>query len=280
MSFGPNPWQQLHWDWRAAGNFMGGGAGTGLIVFTIGAGASAGLQQALLALALALIGAGLLCVWAEIGRPLRAINVFFNPRTSWMSREAAVAPLLMLSGAAVFFGMAAVGPLLLVLAATFLYCQARILQASKGIASWREPLTVPLLVSTGLAEGAGLYTLFTSPWGRPSMAVLLAFGGLLLLRFVLGVMWHRRLSAVLGRKALAAVNQAGHAFNGGSLLPLALLVLVLAAPLPAALQTALLLLAGLLAALGGAVFKFLLITRAGFNQGFALSHLPVRGVRR
>ena len=34
-----------------------------------------------------------------------------------------------------------------------------------------------------------------------------------------------------------------------------------------------------LAALGGAAFKFMLITRAGFNQGFALTHLPVRGVR-
>jgi phenylacetyl-CoA:acceptor oxidoreductase 26-kDa subunit len=38
-------------------------------------------------------------------------------------------------------------------------------------------------------------------------------------------------------------------------------------------------LAGVLAALGGAAFKFMLITRAGFNQGFALTHLPVRGVR-
>ena len=32
MSFGPNPWQQQSWDWRAAGNFICGGAGGGLIV--------------------------------------------------------------------------------------------------------------------------------------------------------------------------------------------------------------------------------------------------------
>ena len=25
--FGPNPWQQTSWDWRAAGNFICGGAG-------------------------------------------------------------------------------------------------------------------------------------------------------------------------------------------------------------------------------------------------------------
>ena len=39
-------------------------------------------------------------------------------------------------------------------------------------------------------------------------------------------------------------------------------------------------LAGALAALTGAQFKFTLITRASFNQGFALARLPVRGVAR
>ena len=39
----------------------------------------------------AFIGAGLTCVWLEIGRPLRAINVFFHPQTSWMTREGIVA---------------------------------------------------------------------------------------------------------------------------------------------------------------------------------------------
>jgi phenylacetyl-CoA:acceptor oxidoreductase subunit 2 len=41
-----------------------------------------------------------------------------------------------------------------------------------------------------------------------------------------------------------------------------------------------LVLAGLLVAGAGGWLKFMLITRAGFNQGFALAHLPVRGVRR
>ncbi len=31
---GPSPWQQTNWDWRAAGNFICGGAGGGLVVFT------------------------------------------------------------------------------------------------------------------------------------------------------------------------------------------------------------------------------------------------------
>ena len=38
--------------------------------------------------------------------------------------------------------------------------------------------------------------------------------------------------------------------------------------------------AGLMALAGGAAFKFMLITRAAYNQGFALPHLPVRGARR
>ena len=73
MSFGPAPWQQKSWDWRAAGNFICGGAGSGLIVFTVAAGAH-GLALSMLMLGgLALVGDGLLCVWLEIGRPLRAL---------------------------------------------------------------------------------------------------------------------------------------------------------------------------------------------------------------
>ena len=29
------PWHQNNWDWRAAANFMGGGAGTGLMFFAL-----------------------------------------------------------------------------------------------------------------------------------------------------------------------------------------------------------------------------------------------------
>jgi len=33
-TFGPAPWLQQSWDGRAAGNFIGGGMGSGLIAFT------------------------------------------------------------------------------------------------------------------------------------------------------------------------------------------------------------------------------------------------------
>ena len=280
MSYGPNPWQQTNWDARAAGNFMGGGAGCGLLLFATAAGAQGTLRVVLVVVALALIGIGLLCVWAEIGRPWRALNVFFHPQTSWMSREAAVAPLLMASGAASLL-WPQLQPLAAALAAVFLYCQARILQACKGIPAWREPMTVPLVAATGLAEGAGLYWILAPWWGQGNILSWLTLGALLLLRFVLGSAWRRRLAAALRPAPLRAVDRTALGLKAGSLLPLALVLIGAAAPpLPSVAALLLQLLAGLLALGGGALFKFMLVTKAGFNQGFALPHLPVRGVRR
>jgi phenylacetyl-CoA:acceptor oxidoreductase subunit 2 len=279
MSYGPDPWQQQSWDARAAGNFIGGGAGCGLLLFATLAGADGTLRLLLIATALLLVAGGLLCVWAEIGRPWRALNVFFHPQRSWMSREAALAPLLLASAAAALW-WPLLQPLAALLAAGFLYSQARILQAAKGIPAWREPLTVPLLATTGLASGAGLYWL-AAPWfGQGDIGAGLAFGLLLLLRFVIGARWRRKLSGKLRPAALQAVAHASRGLEAGSLLPLVLVLVVLLAPLPSPLALALQLLAGALAAAGGAMFKYLLVTRAGFNQGFALAHLPVRGVRR
>src|SRR3989304_2477255 len=92
------PWHQSNWDLRAAGNFVFGGAGTGLLVLA-GIGHAVGAAYVLPALiGLALVGAGLLCVWAGIGRPLRAMNFYRHAKTSWMTREAMVAPFLFAAG--------------------------------------------------------------------------------------------------------------------------------------------------------------------------------------
>ena len=153
-AYGPNPWQQAHWDWRAAGNFICGGAGGGLSPSRCCRGVSGVIATLLLLAGLGLVGLGLLCVWLEIGRPLRALNVFLNPRTSWMSREALVSVLLFRLGLGLLVGRCAPGPRRsLVAALAFVYCQARIVQAARGIPAWREPLTVPLLVATGAGRG-------------------------------------------------------------------------------------------------------------------------------
>lgn len=280
MSYGPKPWQQTAWDWRAAGNFIGGGAGSGLIMFSALAGAHGAAAAALLLAGLALIGLGLACVWAELGRPLRALHVFFNPRTSWMTREAIAATALFPVGAAAallaYAGVSGSAWLPAPFALAFIYCQSRMVQAARGIPAWREPRVVALLLATSLAEGAGLFWL-AQPWHRLGTTPLaLVFGGLLLLRIVVWHAYRARLDGHAAPRALAALDRAGRLLLlGGTIVPLALLVAVLAAGWAA--DGALAALAGLAAALAGAFVKFTLITRAGFNQGFALPRLPVRG---
>jgi phenylacetyl-CoA:acceptor oxidoreductase 26-kDa subunit len=281
MSFGPNPWQQTSWDWRAAGNFIGGGAGSGLIVVTAASGIDGAAALALLLAGLALVGLGLGCVWLELGRPLRALHVFFSPRVSWMTREAIAATVLFPVGiaaaAGVYGGMTGLAWLPAALALVFVYCQGRMLRAARGITAWREPLTLPLLLSTSLAEGAGLFFLVL-PWhGRGGAAMTLLFGVLVLARAGVWLSYRRRLAGRLAPRASLALDRAGRVLLiGGTAVPLALLLVAEGAGSASAALGAL---AGLAAALAGSDLKFTLITRAGYNQGFALRELPVRGAR-
>jgi phenylacetyl-CoA:acceptor oxidoreductase subunit 2 len=272
MSFGPDPWQQTSWDARAAANFMAGGAGAGLIV----ASALASGPRWLFALGAVLVALGLLSVWAEIGRPWRAINVFFNPQTSWMTREGLLAPGLLLLAGAATFALPGTAWVAAAVALGFVYCQGRILRGARGIPAWREPTIVPLIIATGLAEGAGLWLLLAT---RPaSWPIWAGFALALLARQWLWSRWRRRIAAA--PRALAAVDAAGRWVQAGTLAPLAAAVVALGAPLPSQAIWVLQVVAGALALAAGLWFKYTLVTRAGFNQGFALPHLPVRGVRR
>ena len=280
MSYGPNPWQQLHWDARAAGNFIGGGAGSGLIVATALAGVQGAARTGLLLAGLALVGLGLTCVWLEIGRPLRALNVVLNPRTSWMSREAlAGMALFPVAGASAFVWPGALW-LAALLALVFLYCQSRMLRAARGIPAWREPLTSPLIVATGLTEGLGLPVATLPLHGAVTPGMLALLSALLMVRIALWFIYRNRLGGQTAARATQALDGAGRWLQAaGTAAPLALLLAVLTIPLPPALVAAAAFLAGLLAWAAGAWMKYVLITRAAFNQGFALTRLPVRGVR-
>jgi phenylacetyl-CoA:acceptor oxidoreductase subunit 2 len=239
---------QHHWDARAAANFMLGGTGAGLIV-----GAAFAAHAPAAALGLVLIAAGLGAVWLEIGRKLRALHVFLNPFTSWMTRESFAALLVFALGIGSLFVPQAL-PAAALAAAAFLYCQARILHAAKGIPAWRARAIVPLIVATGLAEGAGL-------------ALLLADADLLRAILALAVVarllaWHGYRNAV----ASSALEAPGKGLLWlGSVAPLALLAFT---PL-----------AGLAALAAGWWLKFALVRRAAHTQGFSLPHLPVRGAR-
>lgn len=276
---GPQPRLQSYWDWRAAGNFIGGGAGAGLLLATQLSGLQGGLATALVLAGLALVGLGLLCVWFEIGRPMRALNVFLNVRGSWMSREAVTGTLLMVCGLAVAAGLRA-GAVLAVLAAAYIYCQARIAQAARGIPAWREPLTVWLLAATAIAEGTGLLALATA-WQGEARVLAAVLGVLLAARSLAWYAWRSRLQGVADVRALRAIDESGHTLQWlGTATPLALLVIAGAGFLPAVLSSACVAAAGLLAAIAGGAFKLTLITRAAYTQGYSLPRMPVRGVPR
>ena len=281
MSFGPNPWQQTSWDARAAGNFICGGAGAGLIVFAALSGARGPTLTGLMLAGLALVGLGLFCVFLETGRPLRAINVLFNPRTSWMSREAFAASALFAAGLAIAAGLTQFAWIAAALALLFVYCQARMVRAAKGIPAWRDPLVVPLIVSTGLCEGGGLFLLALPLHGTGSSWLLAGFGALLVLRILVWLAYRRHLAGAVASGAAVALDQAGRVLQlAGTLVPLALVAAIVGGAVSGDQVSLFAAIAGLTAALAGAYLKFTLVTRAGFNQGFALTHLPVRGQPR
>ena len=280
MSFAASPSRQRNWDARAAANFVCGGAGAGLIVFAVLAGASAPALAVALLAGLALIGTGLLCVWHELGRPLRALHVFFHPHTSWMTREAYVAALLFPLGIAVAAGVAALAWSLAALAFAFVFCQGRMLQAARGIPAWRHALVAPLLVTTGLAEGAGLWLVAAAWLHAGTQALLTIFGALVLLRIVIWLAY-RRAIATRSPRAHAALAATSRVLQlGGTLLPLVAIALVASGVVSGVATFAVAALAGFAAAASGAYMKFMLVTKAGFTQGAALVRLPVRGVPR
>lgn len=249
---------QTNWDARAALNFMCGGTGAGLLV------AAALLRPAHLDWAviasLAIIGCGLGAVWLELGKPLRALHVFFNPLTSWMARESVAAVLLFALGVGTLFARPLL-PLAALMAAVFLYCQVRMMQGAKGIPAWRAKETAALMLATGLAEGSGLALLFTT---EPLALALFALAVV-----ARALAWARYRAAVKP----AALEAPGRLLMQlGTAAPLALVVAGAFYP-PAAP------LAGIAAVAAGWQLKFALVTRASLKQGFSLPSLPVRGTR-
>lgn len=272
------PQHQTLWDWRAAVQFSCGGAGTGLLFFT----ALAALSEPAWLLragvpAMILIAIGLFSVWIKLGRRWRAVLVVLNPHTSWMSREA------LLSLPLALFGIAAillVNPYLALVAAfcglAFLYAQARILRAATGIPAWRERLIVPLIVLTGLSEGAALLLALTV-----FFATAVAWLPLVVLLLVAARLWawhtyRSKLSrpAAAPLAAVAALELVNPALVfAGHVLPLLALLLAFLVPQAGAVAHVV---AGAAVLFGGWYLKFTLMTRAAYTQGYAISHAPAR----
>jgi phenylacetyl-CoA:acceptor oxidoreductase subunit 2 len=279
---GVEPWHQQHWDWKAAGNFIFGGFGTGLFLFA----GLVSLREPASALlgwpALALVALGLFLVLLKIGRPLRFIYVLRQPGRSWMTREAWIA--------AGFFPLGALAswmesPMLMLVAAAlggcFLFSQAMILREAKGIPAWRSSLVVPLILATGLAEGSGLFLAATVL--LPSLRSLAEIGAAVavMTAALRGWTWRAYLTRLRNEgaplRSIAALNGFGSwLFAFGLVLPTA--AIIAGAFVATVLEGMFFLLAGLGIAGAGGALKFILVTHAGYNQGFALVHTPMRGV--
>ena len=273
---GVSPRHQSNWDWRAAANFIGGGSGTGLFVAAALASFYAPPLWPAALLALTLVATGLFFVWMEIGRFERFINVFFHPQRSWMSREALAAiPFFAFGVLAMFSEWRSMWLAGALSGAVFVYCQGRILQAAKGIPAWRQPAIVPLIMATGLAEGAGIFSVF---------AVLAGFAGPLLSGLQIALLALLAIRYGFWRYYRTSLGRAGaplatfRALDRGVFNLSAPLQLVISALIVMSLWMPLLLIpAGVLAALSGWGFKYTLVNKAAFNQGYAINHMPVRG---
>lgn len=277
---GVEPALQKHWDWKAAGNFICGGMGSGLLAFA----AVASLQyEAAVSLgwaALAIVALGLFLVWLKIGRPWRFVHVLRQPRYSWMSREAWIAAVLfpatlyaIWSQAAAWMMVAAIVGLL------FLFSQAMILYEAKGIPVWRTRSVLPLVVLTGLAEGGGLFLIAAAFLPSLASGAAVAAVTTAVLAALRSWSWRSYLNSLVSEgvparsfAVLTAFRLWFFAFGLG--LPLLLIMLGFAMPSNAPVLFAV---AGASIAAAGGALKFILVTRAGFNQGFALAHTPVRG---
>ncbi|KAB2917370.1 MAG: AMP-binding protein [Hyphomicrobiaceae bacterium] len=276
-SKGVEPWHQQHWDWKAAGNFICGGAGTGLLLSVALANLHQGAFYPLGWLALAMVAVGLFLLLFKIGRPLRAAYVVRQPNRSWMAREAwlagaffpSAALAIWLENATLLIAAAFVGAL-------FLFSQAMILKAAKGIPAWRVSRIVPLIVVTGIAEGAGLFLTAAALLPSTELVIASAAAATAMLAALRGWSWRSYVTSleVEGApvRSLAVLNAFGPwFFLFGLAVPVTLIFFGSVGGNSGSLLFAV---AGACVFAAGAAMKLVLVTRAGFNQGYAV---PARG---
>ena len=306
---------QQFWDWRAAMNWMFGGVGSGfvlaawLISFAVPAEAAAEYGLWLSAAQFAgagLMAIGLFFVFLKIGRKLRFWRAVSRPQTSWMTRELYVVAVF---GIAVLLGIATQHPVAQAVAALaalgFLGCQAMILHRARGIPAWRHKLMPWMIFGTGLFEGFALLM----PAFALSIGLLAAFQLLVPLEIFIYTSLALKTIETVGILiiVLAAANLIlwtaylrSAAADGIGPLARAVLVrvyrrvLILGTGLPAILyltglialgmgQTGTRLAVGvwlagsILAIFCGAYWKFMIVARAGYQQGFAMPKQPHRG---
>ncbi len=272
------PELQSYWNWKAAANFIAGGAGAGLLVFAALATNGPARPWLILCAAIALVGLGLFFVLLEVGHPYRLLNVIWRPQTSWMSREALVAGATIAAGAAaIWFESSEMAMLAGLLALALLYCHARLLNAAKGVPAWREPAIVPLIFVTGLVEGGGLFVALAAAMAAVRFSAIVLLGALLIVRWQAWRAYRARLGVAGAApvKAVAVIERINRPLGlAGHVLPLVLLTA--GAITPSRVGIGIVATGAFLAAAAGSYLKYTLITRASYTQGFAIPRSPAR----
>jgi sulfite dehydrogenase (quinone) subunit SoeC len=182
------------------------GAGYGLL-FLLGLAAPAGLippTRALgaagVGLALGLVTLGLCSSLLHLGHPERAWRALSQWRSSWLSREGAMAaltyvPALLFGAGWVFFGSTdgwagLCGALAALGAALTVYCTGMIYASLKPIREWRQPLVPPVYLAFALMTGALLlHLLLQLFWAPRGWAAALALGATALAFALKGRYW-------------------------------------------------------------------------------------------
>lgn len=152
-----------------------------------------GFGLAALALALALVTAGLLASLFHLGRPERAWRALSQWRSSWLSREGVAALLTYIP--ALLFGLAllsgrgfAAHPAGLAAAAgavATVWCTGMIYASLKPIRQWHRPEVPWIYLALAAATGGALIALLAAFWGAapiPAILAALALGGALSLK--------------------------------------------------------------------------------------------------
>lgn len=169
--------RQTTWGWLALGNFFLGGSGAGLYVAAFAlslplSSRSTSVLHSSTFVSVGLVILGLACVGLEAGKKTRAINVFFNLKTSWMSREALFASVFVLLGLIdIFLSNSFIEILTFVFALGLVVSQGYILLGARAIPAWRNPVTPLLMWSSSVASGTGFYLLispFSSSFSTPA----------------------------------------------------------------------------------------------------------------
>ena len=274
--------RQTFWDYRAAMNFVFGGMSSGVVVAATLCHFFFGLSsQTLLTLyVIAGIGMaiGLFFVFLEIGRKARFLLVVLRPQTSWMTRETyAVAIFYPALLADLVWPTPQLHLLLSLVALCFLFCQARILYAAKGVPAWRVDLIPTMLLMAGLMEGVALLGIGAGIWFDTfrGSAFFISICGLIL-TLCNAWLWQRYVKKAshsglppLARAELRKITPTLRIV--GHLLPLVFFVLAIV------FNPVFFLVAGIASIVGGFIWKYTLITRASYLQGFALPKMPQRG---